>query len=69
MFLRGSPIPKPARVAPLEKLQRKVPAGKTPTVLVAVGSYSPITTMHLRMFEDARDELQKVYFSSINDAS
>lgn len=34
------------------------PAGHTPVVLVACGSFSPITYMHLRMFEMARDELR-----------
>ncbi|GAA5962913.1 hypothetical protein JCM3765_005917 [Sporobolomyces pararoseus] len=49
---------------------------KTPLVLVACGSYSPITFLHLRMFEMARDdatyntEFQVVggYLSPVNDA-
>ncbi|GAA5900061.1 uncharacterized protein JCM6883_006079 [Sporobolomyces salmoneus] len=51
-------------------------SGKTPLVLVACGSYSPITFLHLRMFEMARDdahhntEFQVVggYLSPVNDA-
>lgn len=36
----------------------RCPAGHTPVVLVAGGSFSPITYMHLRMFEMARDEMR-----------
>ncbi len=32
--------------------------GRRPTVLVACGSFSPITNAHLRMLENARDHLQ-----------
>ncbi|GAA5942165.1 nicotinamide/nicotinic acid mononucleotide adenylyltransferase [Sporobolomyces koalae] len=50
--------------------------GKTPLVLVACGSYSPITFLHLRMFEMARDdartntefEVVGGYLSPVNDA-
>ncbi|KAI9315567.1 hypothetical protein BX666DRAFT_2028465 [Dichotomocladium elegans] len=49
---------------------------KTPIVLVACGSYSPITYLHLRMFEMAMDhfrerqqyELIAGYFSPVSDA-
>jgi len=49
---------------------------KTPLVLVACGSYSPITFLHLRMFEMARDDahhntqFQVIggYLSPVNDA-
>ncbi|EGD77276.1 hypothetical protein PTSG_08369 [Salpingoeca rosetta] len=58
MFARGAPIPTPARVAPLECLRTTVASVKAqPAVLVACGSFSPITNMHLRIFEDARDDL------------
>eukprot|EP01120_Amphizonella_sp_Union-15-10_P007867 TRINITY_DN2714_c0_g1_i1.p1 TRINITY_DN2714_c0_g1~~TRINITY_DN2714_c0_g1_i1.p1 ORF type:complete len:233 (-),score=21.73 TRINITY_DN2714_c0_g1_i1:115-813(-) len=39
---------------PRNKLAKLLP-GKTPVVLVACGSYSPITYLHLRVFELARD--------------
>uniref|UniRef100_A0A665TU20 Nicotinamide-nucleotide adenylyltransferase n=1 Tax=Echeneis naucrates TaxID=173247 RepID=A0A665TU20_ECHNA len=34
------------------------PLGVTPVVLLACGSFNPITNMHLRMFELARDHLE-----------
>ncbi|KAI7856995.1 hypothetical protein BDC45DRAFT_38773 [Circinella umbellata] len=48
---------------------------KTPLVLVACGSYSPITYLHLRMFEMAQDhfkekeefELMAGYYSPVSD--
>ncbi|EON99851.1 putative nicotinamide mononucleotide adenylyl transferase protein [Phaeoacremonium minimum UCRPA7] len=36
-------------------VRRQKQAGKTPLVLVACGSFSPITYLHLRMFEMASD--------------
>ena len=39
------------------KLRREVPAGRQPVVLVACGSFSPPTYMHLRIFEEARTAL------------
>lgn len=49
---------------------------KTPLVIVACGSYSPITYLHLRMFEMARDHIRDHdkytvvggYFSPVSDA-
>jgi nicotinamide mononucleotide adenylyltransferase len=49
---------------------------KTPIVLVACGSYSPVTYLHLRMFEMAHDyfahskdyQLIGAYFSPVSDA-
>ncbi|RCH79771.1 hypothetical protein CU098_007498, partial [Rhizopus stolonifer] len=50
---------------------------KTPLVIVACGSYSPITYLHLRMFEMARDHFQERlqefellagYYSPVSDA-
>lgn len=51
-------------------------ANKTPLVLVACGSFSPVTFLHLRMFEMARDdarlhsqfEVVGGYLSLVNDA-
>ncbi|KAJ3128271.1 hypothetical protein HK098_004846 [Nowakowskiella sp. JEL0407] len=51
-------------------------SGKIPLVLVACGSFSPITYLHLRMFEMARDfindgskyEIMGGYFSPVSDA-
>jgi nicotinamide mononucleotide adenylyltransferase len=62
---------------PTEKLKRQlVQAGKTPLVLVACGSFSPITYLHLRMFEMASDfvrfntdfEVCAGYLSPVSDA-
>ncbi|EDQ87204.1 uncharacterized protein MONBRDRAFT_27368 [Monosiga brevicollis MX1] len=38
-------------------LRRGVPRDKEPVVLIACGSFSPVTLMHLRLLEDARDTL------------
>lgn len=43
---------------PLGKL-KKASTGKPLVVLVACGSYSPITNLHLRIFEDARNHLMR----------
>jgi len=51
-------------------------AGKIPLVIVACGSYSPVTYLHLRMFVMAQDDLQEKgqyeiiggYFSPVADA-
>jgi len=59
---------------PIQKLQ--IGNGKGPrVVLIACGSYSPITFMHLRMFEQARDfgavnglNIIGGYFSPVTDA-
>lgn len=48
---------------------------KTPVVLVACGSFSPVTYLHLRMFEMARDfirqntefEIVGAYLSPVSD--
>jgi len=64
-------------VFPTEKLkQRGTQPGKTPLVLVACGSFSPITFLHLRMFEMASDfvrfntefEVCAGYLSPVSDA-
>uniref|UniRef100_A0A6A7G731 Nicotinamide-nucleotide adenylyltransferase n=1 Tax=Hirondellea gigas TaxID=1518452 RepID=A0A6A7G731_9CRUS len=41
---------------PLNKLQ-KPSTGKPPLVLILCGAFSPITNMHLRLFEEARNYL------------
>lgn len=53
---------------PVEKLACHIQAqspskadrNATPCVLLACGSFNPVTVMHLRMFEAARDELFQV---------
>jgi nicotinamide mononucleotide adenylyltransferase len=48
--------------------------GKMPMVIVACGSFSPITYLHLRMFEMAKDhvvdnhQILGGYFSPVSDA-
>lgn len=39
--------------------RRKVEEGKPPLVLISCGSFSPVTNMHLRLFEEARNHLAK----------
>lgn len=59
-----------------EKRMDVTDSAKTPLVLVACGSFSPITFLHLRMFEMARDdarlhtefEIVGGYLSLVNDA-
>ncbi|KAK0629084.1 hypothetical protein B0T17DRAFT_505681 [Bombardia bombarda] len=62
---------------PTQKLKRRqVLEGKAPLVLVACGSFSPITFLHLRMFEMASDfvrfntefEVCGGYISPVSDA-
>ena len=63
-------------VFPTERLQRTMrdPA-RTPIVLVACGSFSPVTYLHLRMFEMAVDyarhntdfEIVGGYLSPVSD--
>jgi len=62
---------------PHEKLKRRqTQEGKTPLVLVACGSFNPITYLHLRMFEMASDyihchtefEVVGGYLSPVSDA-
>ncbi|KAL2150764.1 hypothetical protein VTH82DRAFT_7327 [Thermothelomyces myriococcoides] len=62
---------------PTEKLKRRqTQPGRTPLVLVACGSFSPITFLHLRMFEMASDfvrfntdfEVCGGYLSPVSDA-
>ncbi|RDA88077.1 hypothetical protein CP532_5326 [Ophiocordyceps camponoti-leonardi (nom. inval.)] len=65
----------PGYVFPSHRLKRTCEAGRTPLVLVACGSFSPITFLHLRMFPMARDhsrnegfEVIGGYLSLVSDA-
>ncbi|KAI6784343.1 Nicotinamide-nucleotide adenylyltransferase-like protein [Emericellopsis cladophorae] len=61
---------------PTHRLKRTCEAGRTPLVLVACGSFSPITYLHLRMFPMARDHARNEagfdviggYLSVVSDA-
>jgi hypothetical protein len=63
---------------PIDKLQRAGAADgqREPVVIVACGSFSPPTLMHLRLFEDAKDRLESTgkyaviggYLSPVHDA-
>jgi nicotinamide mononucleotide adenylyltransferase len=62
---------------PTERLQTQLrDPSRTPLVLVACGSFSPITFLHLRMFEMAADyarfntnyEVVGAYISAVGDA-
>lgn len=70
-------IPTDDYVFPDFRLKRKMDdPDKTPLLLVACGSFSPITFLHLRMFEMAADyakagndfELIGGYLSPVSDA-
>ena len=61
---------------PTHRLRHTLRDGsKTPIALVACGSFSPVTYLHLRMFEMARDyirtqtnfEVVAAYMSPVND--
>ena len=44
---------------PIDKLARgPLPEGREPVVVVSCGSFSPPTLMHLRICEDAKDQLE-----------
>jgi nicotinamide mononucleotide adenylyltransferase len=63
-------------IFPKHKLKTTVSPSKTPLVVVACGSYSPVTYLHLRMFEMGYDYIQDSekfeiiggYFSPVSDA-
>lgn len=70
-------VPTDDYVFPDFRLKRKMDdPDKTPLLLVACGSFSPITFLHLRMFEMAADyakagndfELVGGYLSPVSDA-
>lgn len=68
------PLPGHAYAFPHHRLRRLRDPKRTPLVLVACGSFSPITYLHLRMFELALDyvrfntdfELVAGYFSPVS---
>ena len=69
--------PDPSYTFPEDKLRKELKdSSRTPLVLVACGSFSPITYLHLRMFEMASDyikrstrfELIGAYLSPVSDA-
>ena len=79
----GSPTPPPEPVSalsaynfPQDKLSRRLrPGSKIPVVLVACGSFSPITNLHLAMFqmsersvEGTEFEVVGKYLSPVSDA-
>ena len=62
---------------PTSRLRRRIEdSERTPLVLIACGSFSPITFLHLRMFEMAADyarfnsnfEVVGAYLSCVGDA-
>ncbi|OAA42629.1 putative nicotinate-nucleotide adenylyltransferase [Metarhizium rileyi] len=62
-------------VFPSQRLRRTCDPNRTPLVLVACGSFSPITFLHLRMFPMARDHARGEgfdviggYLSPVSDA-
>ncbi|PHH69735.1 hypothetical protein CDD82_7547 [Ophiocordyceps australis] len=50
---------------PTERLRRTCEAGRTPLVLVACGSFSPVTFLHMRMFPMARDHARTEGFDVV----
>lgn len=47
-----------AQGIPTHKMNLKVPKGKAAAVVIACGSFSPPTTAHLRILEDAKNALE-----------
>lgn len=55
-------------VFPQDKLKRKLDdPTKTPLVLVACGSFSPVTVLHLEMFELAQRHVEKTEFEIVGN--
>ena len=53
---------------PADKLQRRLTQpGKTPLVLVACGSFSPITKLHVQMFELATRHIPRTEFEIVGN--
>ena len=69
-------LPKHKLCQSLKGVQVNLDANKIPLIIVACGSYSPITYLHLRMFEMALDyivdheefEIMGGYISPVSDA-
>jgi nicotinamide mononucleotide adenylyltransferase len=72
----SDPIPSNGYKLPRHRLGQLKDPKKIPLVLVACGSYSPVTYLHLRMFEMGADyiadhnlfEIIGGYFSPVSDA-
>lgn len=67
--LTPPPSPPPNTYAfPTGKLQRRLTQpGKTPLVLVACGSFSPITKLHVQMFELATRHIPRTEFEIVGN--
>lgn len=63
------PSPTPdAYTFPADRLQRRLTQpGKTPLVLVACGSFSPITKLHVQMFELATRHIPRTEFEIVGN--
>lgn len=75
--LSAGDLGKASCALPLGKLRLEVPEGRIPVAILAPGSFSPPTLLHLRMFEEARDALERSgnnfavvggYMSPVHDA-
>ncbi|KAJ6789899.1 hypothetical protein PWT90_03413 [Aphanocladium album] len=67
--LTPPPSPPPTAYAfPANKLKRRLTQpGKTPLVLVACGSFSPITKLHVQMFELATRHIPRTEFEIVGN--
>ncbi|OAA43016.1 nicotinamide-nucleotide adenylyltransferase 2 [Beauveria brongniartii RCEF 3172] len=71
----GAPVAAPLTTMspftfPVDKLRRRLTRpGKTPLVLVACGSYSPITVLHVQMFHMAERHVQSAQQQQRSSAS
>lgn len=48
-----------SKALPDHKIQKTIPQGSVPLVIVSPGSFSPPTLQHLRLFEEAKDALER----------
>lgn len=64
-----SPITTPREYSfPQDKLKRRLQnPDKTPLVLVACGSFSPVTVLHLEMFELAQRHIENTDFEIVGN--
>jgi nicotinamide mononucleotide adenylyltransferase len=71
--MSASPSPEPSATPveyefPREKLKRRLEKpNKTPLVLVACGSFSPPTELHLQMFELAQKHIDETDFEIVGN--
>jgi nicotinamide mononucleotide adenylyltransferase len=56
-------------VFPTHRLKQTCAPGKVPLIIVACGSFSPVTLMHLRMFPMALDHAKNTGASPISSFS